>query len=53
MKSPLAYEVGKVAETRGVDVNKRTVTTHSYNLPYGDKQLSTFFLYFWPHLDLD
>ena len=38
--------------TRGLDVNKRTITTHSCNLLYWPQyeQLSLFYLFYWPHL---
>ena len=43
---------------RGVDVNKRTATTHSCSLLLGDKiwplyeQLSIFLIFYWPHLGI-
>ena len=41
---------------RGIDVNKRTVATHSYNLGIRFevyKQLSIFFLFYWSHRGLN
>ena len=50
----------KLECAREVDVNKRTVTTHSCSLLYiGDNiwplygQLSMFYLFYWPHLSLN
>ena len=53
------FDLSAVGIFRGVDVYKRTVTTHSYSLPIGYKnwplydQLSIFFLFYWPHLALN